>query len=66
MQIILALSCMSSGHKLYLDRAKEVKEKVRDSNYIRWPASNVFPEIVDNLELIISKYGMGNMQCLIL
>lgn len=45
---LLALSCMSAGHQWYLDRAKEVKERLGIPVVLGGPHPTYFPEIVNN------------------
>jgi radical SAM superfamily enzyme YgiQ (UPF0313 family) len=61
---VLALSCMSSGHQWYLDRAKEVKEKLGIPVVMGGPHPTFFPEVINSPYLDYICLGEGEQAML--
>jgi radical SAM superfamily enzyme YgiQ (UPF0313 family) len=61
---VLALSCMSSGHQWYLDRAREVKEKLRIPVVMGGPHPTFFPEVIHSPSLDYVCLGEGEQAML--
>jgi anaerobic magnesium-protoporphyrin IX monomethyl ester cyclase len=61
---VLALSCMSSGHQWYLDRAKEVKKKLKIPVVMGGPHPTFFPEVIHSPYLDYICLGEGEQAML--
>ena len=56
---LVALSCMSSGHQWYLDRAKEIKEQLGIPILFGGPHPTYFPEIIKESQVDYVCVGEG-------